>query len=647
MFLRLTYSYTITLDDETHQPLAVKDREREHPNMEDTNFIDANTATADMNLRKRKVLVQTSLYTEDCLSYLQQALDETARTSGPANATGQPRPSKSRYASSSDEEDENDGGSDSGEGSDGSSSEEAGTAEARQGAATSSASATHVAVTKPTPRQEMKLEKLIKRQSDVQVRKHVDMLTCHNFQLREPAQSGLCLPTALLSKDDRVAEHPLHALKAYQQLSRDVQSGKTVVVFFVRSGRFAGAVFVRGECVHHRTTTRYTVRKGQGKAQSAQDSSRRPKSIGSQLRRQGEEKLREDITEAAMSWKASVDEATLVLVSCPKTMKKSFYDSLEGIVSREDSRVRRVPLDLGRPTFENAVLIHDVLTTVTVRELGSAEESEATRMQAESLWVTKENSPKLEDLGPIPQTSSNEIERIPLSALHVACKNGDIEVIRDVLASSSGELSVMAGPDLMTPLHYAASSSNVVEPVVAAECVTELLVHGHVDPTILDGRSRPAYFLASHERVRDAFRMARATLGEEYCAWDDAKVGPPLTHDDVQLRKEKEAEKRRKKKVRQKQKKAQEKAAAEELEQRKQEEEAKARRAEEAKRVRDGLQPKTSTATNVCDFCQTVCKGRKRSQMLKRLEYAYCSTECVQNHKRELMAKAAFSRFGS
>lgn len=606
--------------------------------MEATNFTDQEIDK--MNSRKLKVLVQSSLYTTDCLSYLQQALDQVGTR---FDLDPQPRASKSRYDSTSEEEDENDRGSDSGDGSDSSLSD----AETAPGPTASPSTPTTPAAAEPTRQtSKIKLQKLIKRQNDVQVRKYVDTLSCHVFPLRDPSQSGLYLPTALLSRDERVAEHPSFALRAYQQLAKEVQVGKPVVVFFVRSGRFAGAVFVHGECVQHRTTTRYTVRKGQGKAQSAQDSQRRAKSIGSQLRRQGEEKLREDIKEAATSWKAYMDAAVLILVSCPKTMKKSFYDSLEVIVTRGDSRIRRVPLDLGRPSFENTVLIHDVLATVCVREVATMAPGESGMTKNQTDVATEEvNKQTRKPVNALHESSEDDVS-IPLSALHVACKNGDIEVIREILACATNELTVMAGPDLMTPLHYAAASCHAVDPAVAADCVTELLLQGQADPSLRDRRSRPAYFLASHDRVRDAFRMARAALGEDYCSWDDAKVGPPLTEDDLQLRKEKEAEKRRKKKARQKQKKSQEKTAAEELEKRKQEEEEQARQAEEAKRVRDGLQPKTTAANNVCDFCQAVCKGRKRSQMFKRLEYAYCSTECVQNHKRELMAKAALSRFG-
>ena len=79
----------------------------------------------------------------------------------------------------------------------------------------------------------------------------------------------------------------------------------------------------------------------------------------------------------------------------------------------------------------------------------------------------------------------------------------------------------------------------------------------------------------------------------------------------------------------------------------KEKEEAEAKKKEEdAKRIRAGLQPKTTTAANACDYCQNVCKGKSRSQMFSRLEYVYCSTDCVRQHQRELTAAAAMARFG-
>lgn len=605
--------------------------------MKDTTFINQASGDSSSNTkdRKGKVLTHTSLYEPECLSLLQQALQQAETI----NDTKRVSHSKSRYASSSSDEDKN-SRSESDTESGGSSSEEDNAPTAAAASQQSKAAA------KSPAKKQFKADGFAKRQMDIRVRQHADTLTCHNFQLRDPAKAALCLPSCMISKADGLADHPSVALQAFQNLCRDLQEqSKPIIVLFVRSGRFAAAVFVRGECVDHHTKTTYTIRKGQGKAQSVQDSQRRAKSIGSQLRRQGEEKLQQDIAETASRWKSHVNAAALFLVSCPKAMKKYFFDSLEGMLSRADARIRRVPLDLGRPSFENTLLIHDVLTTVNVREIVAeiVERDDVATSGIARLYVNgviqETQQSKL-----APKTEEEKVD-IPLSALHVACESGDVEVIRDSLQSSANELTVMAGPLMMTPLHYAASSQSV-EPAVAAECVRELLLHGRANPTLLDGRGRPPYFLAAHESVRDAFRIARAVLGEEFCDWESAKVGPPLTEDDLQVRKEKEAEKRKKKKARQKQKKAQEKAATEEMEQRRQEEEEKARQAAEAKRVRDGLQPKTNKASNVCDFCQTECKGRKRNQMFKRLEYAYCSTECVQKHKRELQAAAALARFG-
>ena len=108
----------------------------------------------------------------------------------------------------------------------------------------------------------------------------------------------------------------------------------------------------------------------------------------------------------------------------------------------------------------------------------------------------------------------------------------------------------------------------------------------------------------------------------------------------------KAAEKKRRQRVRQKEKKANEKAEAEKAAAQQRKEEDKKKQEEEAKRIRDGLKPTSSSATNVCDFCQKVVKGKRRSQMFQRLEYAYCSTDCVKRHQRELMAAAATARLG-
>lgn len=484
--------------------------------------------------------------------------------------------------------------------------------------------------------------KLDERKHASSIRKHVNTLICSEFSIEEDQERCLALPMALLPSEVRKSRDSSTLCNAFLDLSQAMQA-QPVIVIGLRSGRFACAIFQRSECIAHRVASRYTVRKGQGKAQSNQDSQRRAQSMGSQLRRAGQVKLQADVKATLASWKDVVDRACLVLLSIPKTMVSDFYESAAEVLPREDPRIRRIPLDLGRPTFESASLAYMILTTVDIRKpyIPIPESvKEETKHQTPTLASPEQE--KQENSSP----SKEQDLSIPLTTLHVACKNGDLEVVKDLLLSPEEfEINQLGGLDLMSPLHFAAESTanNVVGPTAAA--LVELLLKRGADPTQVDIRNRPPYFLASHDKVRDAFRIARAELGEHHCDWDAGKVGPPLTEADLQARRDKEAEKRRRKKARAKEKKAKEKAHADEAAKKAAEEAEKRKKEDEAKRVRDGLQPKSQKA-NVCDFCQTEVKGRKRSQMFKRLDYSYCSSECVQKHKRELMAKAALSRFG-
>lgn len=506
-------------------------------------------------------------------------------------------------------------------------------------------------------------------------------------------------PAALLSRTDlRTSDMVSHA-RTILQLSESMvhkrQQKRYVVVLLLQSGRFAGGVFDGSTCIVHRALSHYTVRKGQGKAQSSQDQKRRPKSVGSQLRRAGELAHKVDVQKTMTEWWSDyITQASLIFVSCPKTMQSTIFCTstgsstdgggggggtttaeeepssvVVGLLRKDDDRVRKIPFDAGRPTFDSVKVVHQVMLGVEVRAVekythpdqvqpSSVDDSDARRQQQQQQLQQQQQEEEKEK-------ARRAAIDIPLTPLHEAAKNGNLVALLDVLrkmtdhqqddVENSGDdidhiiimdVNQRAGYDRMTPLHFAAASSTEVDPSTAAACVSTLLVQARADPTILDGRGRPPYFMATHDRVREAFRKARAVLGEDYCRWDvDGKVGPPLTDDDVVARKNREAEKKKRKKARQKEQKAKDDAHAQEMEERRKVEEEKARHAEEAKRVRDGLSAKP-TGGNVCDYCQKKCIGKKKNQMFLRLEYKYCSSDCVNAHKRELMAAAALARFG-
>jgi len=251
------------------------------------------------------------------------------------------------------------------------------------------------------------------------------------------------------------------------------------------------------------------------------------------------------------------------------------------------------------------------------------------------------------------QPPTREYMGQPLTPLHQAAMDGNIEELTSLLSSCNGNhdnIDAAAGPKLMTPLHYAADSSTSnkdVDHSTAAKCVYLLLTQGRSNPCMVDSHNRPPFYLASNDTVRNAFRLARSELGEEIWNWTDrARVGPAMTIGDVKNKREKLAEKKRKQRMRQKEKKALEKQRVAEEKRRAEEEEKKKEEQESARRVRAGLKPKSSNEKGsiICDFCQKDCKGRRRSQLFSRLDFIYCSSDCMRRHQRELMAAAATAR---
>jgi hypothetical protein len=448
------------------------------------------------------------------------------------------------------------------------------------------------------------------------------------------------VPCSLFLKSQRRQYNALELCQSAYALAHDlIHNNKYVVVLFLRSGRFAAGVFQcsnnnKSACVAHTTSTRYTVRRGQGKAQSAQDNNgRKVKSVGSQLRRAGEEALRDDVRATLQTWNLYLEQASLILISCSKTMRNDVFGATSTL-KRDDGRVRNVPLNLGRPSFENVQIMHAVMTTLLLRQMDAHVVPDVPDVVNNVLDANADCTPLISIEPPPTKKEADKID-IPLTPLHIAALENNRQALLVLLNDDTTAVNQLAGEYLMTPLHMAAQAN-------AADCVYELLTTGRADPCLVDIRARLPWFLATHETVRNAFRRARDELGEDYCDWPASKVAAPLTDEDVVARKEKLAEKKRNQRARQKLLRATEKALADALEQERQEEMDRIRQQEDAKRIRDGLTPKTTLAANVCDFCQKACKSRR--DMLRRLDYAYCTTTCVERHKRELTAAAAMAR---
>jgi hypothetical protein len=281
-----------------------------------------------MGRQDGKILNTLNLYSEEALVLLRKACEKAE------SSEGQPQDGSlaiattiytNRYADSSDEEEEKEGSSSSeasGE-SDNEQEEEANTVEESVDKVSplptpSTADASKPAVPSSRPSKPKKAPHINKenRQRMQLVKLYTDNLVCESLPLDD--DSVLELPSNLLGKEDRRPDVLARdKCRYFLNLSEKMQKEKApVVVLLLRSGRFAGGVFQGDRCLAHRAFQRYTVRKGQGKAQSSQDKSKsKAKSMGAQLRRAGEQSLKEDIHATILEWKDYIQKASLIMLS--------------------------------------------------------------------------------------------------------------------------------------------------------------------------------------------------------------------------------------------------------------------------------------------------------------------------------------------
>jgi len=465
---------------------------------------------------------------------------------------------------------------------------------------------------------------------------------------------------------------------SHPQQQQQQQQQQPILILLVRSGRFAGAIFQGPKCLAHRVCTQYTVRRGQGGAQSSSDNRKKAKSMGAQLRRAGEEKLKQDILLFLKEHQRHVQHASMIFQSCPKTMQSIFGQNEFYVKAKQNDQIRKIPLSVGRPTYEMACQVYSTLMTGFVRDV-SMDEYQSRMI----IFMTDNNTDNndddedddLKDPHENGKSSSKEQSNVqtrepasihepppksdivPLTPLHKAAASGNLTELthhaQTYLSNIQNEndpyhdhmdINIPAGEKQMTALHYAASS-NAPQ---ASECIIYLLQSCRANPCCLDSHNRPPYYVASSDKIREAFRLSRSQLGEDYCQWDSiAKVGPALSMKDIQTKKQKLAEKKKRQRQRQKEKKAKERMEQQKVEEQRKKEEEQTQMEMDAKRSRAGLAPKkisSSSSPNACDYCGK--SGMKRSQMFSRLDFLYCSMDCVKKHQRELAANAALARFG-
>lgn len=450
-------------------------------------------------------------------------------------------------------------------------------------------------------------------------------------------------------------ENPWVRLQEQANLWKDNSS---CAVLLLRSGRFAGAIFDRGKILVHKVMRRYTVRAKAGGGQASHDNKgRKAKSMGAQLRRYGEQALKEDVRATLIQWAGHLQCCHKIFISAPKTMRGILFsdDSNAHLALRKsDHRLANVGFHTGRPTLEEVNTVYRKCTSAVFSIDGISLPSSSLRSCDKTLRSSDPSSGNLPPNEEPPPPPANSADRhgdpaaldIETAASYTAsdsimraCAAGDERAAVDAImeaeelaVSSSLELSILlnlpnSSEELASPLHVAAAQGML-------ETVRLLLMKGS-DPTARDVRDRVPYFVAKNKETRDVFRRCRAELGEDVCwDWHAAGVGAPLTEDAVQAQKMKEREKKRRQAQRKKELKKQQDAESAAAQQ----------RLEQEQKLRAERKLAARENAGSCAVCGTGLFGIMTLEVFER---RCCSTSCVQRLRRQLAADAALKRMGS
>lgn len=384
-------------------------------------------------------------------------------------------------------------------------------------------------------------------------------------------------------------------------------------VILYRSGHFAAAVFENGKAVQHKTEHRYTTRKKQGGSQASHDTkSHKAKSAGAQLRRYGEQTMRERVSKVLAEW-PQWRQCDKVYFTIPERARSLFFtkklsDAKDGRFLKHDPRCCKIPFMTQRPTLDECERVFNVLSrvdlfvyTAPVVVAAAVEEEEAaveaTKQETQEdieLRKAKEDEARYREMGYFDRP------------LHVFCRDEP-----DGVDALIGDNDVNAKAlDGSTALHIAAELGKL-------EFCRTLLFDLGADPAAQDLLGRVPYQLAKLPAVRMLFREFRGHRAEDEAYWRRTQIPEPpkqKTEEDVEAKREREREKRK----RQAQKKREEKAA------------------EEAKK----LLPPPPPEGPLCASCSASLKGRRSKDLFKQGDCTFCSQPCMREHSRKVMAAA-------
>jgi hypothetical protein len=189
-----------------------------------------------------------------------------------------------------------------------------------------------------------------------------------------PQPTSLGIYRAMFDEED-LQEDPV-ALLRYKQIPVSKPPKRTVALMMIGGGHFAAIIaslipkIVKNhqsqeerqvDVVASKTFHRYTTRRKQGGAQSANDAAKgNAHSAGSSLRRYNEAALQKEVRELLASWKDELERCELIFIRATGTTnRRTLFGYVGAVLKNNDSRIRGFPFTTRRPvsSFETVLIL--------------------------------------------------------------------------------------------------------------------------------------------------------------------------------------------------------------------------------------------------------------------------------------------------
>ncbi len=305
----------------------------------------------------------------------------------------------------------------------------------------------------------------------------------------------------------------------------------------------------------HKTFHRYTTRRKQGGAQSANDAAKgAAHSAGSSLRRYNEAALTNDIRELLHEWRSMIDSAQLLFVRASgSTNRRTLYGPYEGQVLRtNDPRIRSFPFNTRRATQAELMRAFVELTRVKVSEVDEAALAAANakaEREAAAKQAAQTNKAGTQAASSAPPKISEEEAAALLhtSQLQSLIRRSKAPAVTSYITSNAISPDFRFQPTDTQQNHHAPTALHLAASINSPSVVLSLLTKVQADPTTVSDEGKTAFDLAGDRPTRDAFRVARYMLGEKKWNWDKAHVPPALSKEEADKRDERDKKEREQK----------------------------------------------------------------------------------------------------